>query len=87
MPIYQYRCQECGHEMEALQKMSDLPLTDCEACKQTNSLEKCITAPSIRLSGSGYYETDEKPKNKQRHIASSANEAPCQPAGCAAKAN
>lgn len=66
MPIYAYQCQACGHEIEAIQKISDMPLTECQSCK--GELKKMLTAPSFRLSGSGWYETDFK-KDKQRNIA------------------
>jgi putative FmdB family regulatory protein len=64
MPLYDYQCSACGHEMEALQKMSDAPLTDCPAC-HTASLKKKVTAAAFRLSGSGWYETDFKKDNKK----------------------
>ena len=67
MPIYAYKCQACGHEMEAIQKMSDAPLTDCPACEKSG-LKKMLTAPAFRLSGSGWYETDFK-KDKRKNIA------------------
>ena len=67
MPIYEYACSECGHELEALQKLSDEPLTLCPAC-ENDSLKKKISAPGFRLSGSGWYETDFKSKN-QKNIA------------------
>ena len=72
MPIYEYQCDACGHQMEALQKMSDAPLTDCPACKEP-SLKKKISAPGFRLSGSGWYETDFK-SDKQRNLAKSDSE-------------
>ena len=67
MPIYEYACVECGHEFDALQKMSDAPLTECPACHQ-DSLQKIVSAPGFRLSGSGWYETDFKSKN-QKNLA------------------
>ena len=67
MPIYEYACLECGHEFDALQKMSDAPLTDCPACHQPR-LQKIVSAPGFRLSGSGWYETDFKSKN-QKNLA------------------
>lgn len=70
MPIYAYACQACGHELEALQKLSDAPLTDCPACEQAE-LKKMLTAPSFRLSGSGWYETDFK-KSGKKNIAGEA---------------
>lgn len=64
MPIYAYRCQECGHELDALQKISDPPLTDCPACGAA-TLAKQITAAAFRLKGSGWYETDFKKGNQK----------------------
>lgn len=64
MPIYAYQCQDCGHELEALQKLSDEPLTDCPSCRQP-TLKKMLTAPAFRLSGSGWYETDFKKDNRK----------------------
>ena len=59
MPIYEYECRECGYRLDALQKLSDLPLTDCPECSQS-SLDKLISAPHFQLKGSGWYETDFK---------------------------
>jgi len=67
VPIYEYRCAVCGHQLEALQKMSDEPLSDCPAC-HAPELKKQISAVSFRLSGSGWYETDFKTKD-QRNIS------------------
>jgi len=64
MPIYAYRCAACGHELDALQKISDAPLTDCPAC-ETPALKKKLTAPAFRLKGSGWYETDFKKDGKK----------------------
>lgn len=64
MPIYAYRCQDCGHEVEVLQKISDAPLTDCPAC-QHPSLVKKVTAAGFQLKGSGWYATDFKNKGTQ----------------------
>ena len=59
MPIYAYRCQDCGHEVEVLQKVSDAPLTACPACQHL-SLVKQVTAAGFQLKGSGWYATDFK---------------------------
>ncbi|UTF60365.1 zinc ribbon domain-containing protein [Gilvimarinus sp. DA14] len=67
MPIYEYRCEACGHEMEALQKMSDAPLTDCPKCQQAELVKK-ISAAGFRLKGGGWYETDFK-SGKQKNLA------------------
>ncbi|MDP6198548.1 MAG: zinc ribbon domain-containing protein [Porticoccaceae bacterium] len=64
MPIYEYRCGACGHQLEALQKMTDDALTDCPACQQP-ALSKLISAAGFRLSGSGWYETDFKSGGKK----------------------
>ena len=64
MPIYEYVCNECGHQHEALQKMSDAPLLECPACEK-DGLKKKISAPGFRLSGSGWYETDFKSGNQK----------------------
>jgi putative FmdB family regulatory protein len=71
MPIYEYRCEACGHTLDALQKISDAPLSDCPACSQS-ALKRLISAPSFRLKGSGWYETDFKSgKDKKRNLAES----------------
>lgn len=67
MPIYEYRCEACGHEMEAIQKMSDAPLTDCPECGQP-ALKKLISAAGFRLKGGGWYETDFKKGSAKRNL-------------------
>ncbi|MFI4920219.1 MAG: FmdB family zinc ribbon protein [Gammaproteobacteria bacterium] len=67
MPIYEYECQACGHQLEALQKVSDGPLRKCPECGKSR-LRKLISAPSFRLKGGGWYETDFKSGN-QRNLA------------------
>lgn len=57
MPIYAYRCGECGHEFDALQKLSEPALTDCPACSRA-ALAKKLTAAGFQLKGSGWYATD-----------------------------
>lgn len=57
MPIYAYRCSHCGHAQDALQKMSDAPLTHCPACGQETYVKQ-VTAAGFQLKGSGWYETD-----------------------------
>lgn len=69
MPIYEYRCQECGHELEKLQRMSDDRLTDCPACGKPQ-LKRLVSAAGFRLKGGGWYETDFKQGN-QRNLAGS----------------
>lgn len=61
MPIYAYQCAACGAEHEALQKISDAPLTVCPACQQP-ALAKKVTAAGFQLKGSGWYVTDFRDK-------------------------
>ncbi|MDN3640335.1 zinc ribbon domain-containing protein [Simiduia curdlanivorans] len=74
MPIYEYMCGSCGHQMEALQKMSDAPLTDCPTCGKS-SLSKQISAAGFRLKGGGWYETDYKSGNKKNLAGDSGSPA------------
>jgi putative FmdB family regulatory protein len=57
MPIYAYRCASCGYEKDALQKLSDAPLTRCPECGQ-ETFSKQVTAAGFQLKGSGWYVTD-----------------------------
>jgi putative FmdB family regulatory protein len=59
MPIYEYRCSSCGHELEALQKFSDAPLATCPSCHGA-TLVKLLSAAGFQLKGSGWYATDFK---------------------------
>ena len=68
MPIYEYVCQSCGHDHEALQKLSDAPLTDCPAC-HAPALVKQISAAGFRLKGGGWYETDFKRSGTKKNLA------------------
>jgi len=67
MPIYEYRCERCGHELEKLQRLSDAPLVDCPACGQAG-LKRLISAAGFRLKGGGWYETDFK-QGQKRNLA------------------
>jgi len=75
MPIYEYQCQACGHQLEALQKVSDTPLKKCPECGKPK-LKKLISAPSFRLKGGGWYETDFKSGNKKNLADSGKDEKP-----------
>jgi len=74
VPIYEYQCQACGDEHEALQKMSAEPLITCPACSEPE-LKKKISAAGFRLKGSGWYETDFKGVSK-KNVAESSKSAP-----------
>ena len=68
MPIYEYRCDACGQKLEALQKLSDSPLTDCPACGKPR-LSKLLTAAGFQLKGSGWYATDFKSSGSKPEAA------------------
>ncbi|MEC9408556.1 MAG: zinc ribbon domain-containing protein [Pseudomonadota bacterium] len=72
MPIYEYICRDCGHELEALQRLSDDPLSDCPAC-ETASLQKKVSAAGFRLKGGGWYETDFKSGGKRNLAGDSSS--------------
>jgi putative FmdB family regulatory protein len=59
MPIYAYRCDDCGHAKDVLQKLSDPVLTTCPACG-ARAFSKQLTAAGFQLKGSGWYVTDFK---------------------------
>jgi putative FmdB family regulatory protein len=59
VPIYEYRCEACGHQEEHLQKVSDQPLETCPACGKA-SYRKLLSAAGFQLKGSGWYATDFK---------------------------
>ena len=73
MPIYEYRCNNCGHELEKIQRMSDDPLTDCPACEESE-LKRLISAAGFRLKGSGWYETDFKTGKKRNLIGADSSD-------------
>jgi len=64
VPIYEYRCSECGHQQEHLQKVSDAVLTTCPACGK-ETYKKQVTAAGFQLKGSGWYATDFKGGGKK----------------------
>ncbi|RRQ22559.1 FmdB family zinc ribbon protein [Thiohalobacter thiocyanaticus] len=72
MPIYEYQCTKCGHELESLQKISDPPLTDCPECGAA-ALQKLVSAAGFRLKGGGWYETDFKSGSKKNVAESSSS--------------
>ncbi len=79
MPIYEYQCQACGDEHEALQKMSADPLTVCPACNKPE-LKKKISAAGFRLKGNGWYETDFKGGSK-KNVPETAKPTDSKPTG------
>lgn len=59
MPFYEYQCKNCGHSLEAMQKINDPPLKKCPHCGKSQ-LARLMSAPVFRLKGGGWYETDFK---------------------------
>lgn len=74
MPLYEYHCDSCEHEFEALQKISDESLIHCPACDEA-TLRKLVSAAGFRLKGEGWYETDFKSGNK-RNLADNDSKPP-----------
>ncbi len=67
MPIYAYRCEQCGHQLELLQKVGAAPPAACPACGAAR-MRKQVTAAGFRLKGGGWYETDFK-RGDKRNVA------------------
>lgn len=63
MPLYEYKCQDCGRHLEIIQKFSDDPLKECPECR--GALEKVVSAPAVHFKGSGWYITDYARKNTE----------------------
>ena len=74
MPIYEYRCSSCGHELEALQKLAEAPLVVCPSCN-ADALVKLVSAAGFQLKGSGWYATDFKGGAQAGRQAGRAREA------------
>jgi putative FmdB family regulatory protein len=69
VPLYEYRCDACGHRFEVIQKFSDPPIDVCPVCK--GAVQKLMSSPAFQFKGSGWYVTDyakkdQKGKNDQR---------------------
>jgi len=75
MPIYEYLCGSCGHVLDALQKVSEDPLTYCPECGKPE-LKRQLSAPAFRLKGGGWYETDFKDKNRKNVVRSDSESKP-----------
>ncbi len=56
MPLYEFRCESCGHTMETILAFSDPLPTICETCG--GALKKLLSAPAVQFKGSGFYLTD-----------------------------
>jgi putative FmdB family regulatory protein len=58
MPTYTYRCNECDHEFQARQRMTDDPLTECPVCK--GRVRRVVSSVGVVFKGSGFYVTDNR---------------------------
>ena len=95
MPIYAYRCDECGFAKDVLQKISDPVLTVCPSCGKS-SFKKQVTAAGFQLKGTGWYVTDFRggsapatgtaPSTPSENTTSSTGSADASPAPAAAAA-
>ena len=72
MPTYQYRCRACANELEAFQKFTDDPLTDCPECG--GALRKLFSPVGIVFKGSGFYATDSRKADSAAKPASTAGD-------------
>ena len=72
MPTYEYKCRECGNELEVVQSFTDDALTKCPSCKK-KALRKVFSAPGVTFKGSGFYKTDSRSGNGKSKSSSSSS--------------
>jgi putative FmdB family regulatory protein len=72
VPIYEYKCDNCHHQLELLQKFNDDPLRTCPSCGQ-DSVRKLVSAAAFHLKGTGWYATDFKDKPKGKNDSNKVN--------------
>ena len=71
MPTYEYRCKDCGENLEVVQSFSDDPLTVCPRCEGT--LKKVFNSPGISFKGSGFYKNDSRSASSSSSSSSSGS--------------
>ncbi len=71
MPTYEYKCKECGHQLEVVQSFTDDALTKCPHCRK-KALRKVFSPPGVSFKGSGFYKTDSRSSNGKK-VSTSAN--------------
>lgn len=64
MPLYEYRCEACGHQFEVIQKFSDAPVAECPKCSGA-PVVKLLSSPAIQFKGDGWYITDYARKDQK----------------------
>lgn len=72
MPTYEYRCRDCGDDLEVVQAFTDDPLTECPSCGGT--LKKVFGAVGISFKGSGFYKTDSRPSGSSKSSSTSSSD-------------
>jgi putative FmdB family regulatory protein len=75
MPLYEYRCDACGHQFEVIQKFSDAPIDVCPACGK-GPVAKLLSSPAIQFKGSGWYITDYARKDGAKSTSDSSQAKP-----------
>jgi putative FmdB family regulatory protein len=81
VPLYEYRCKQCGHQFEKIQSFSAPDETACPVCK--GEVEKLISAPSFQFKGSGWYVTDYASKGAPKPAAGAGSSGDGKPAAAA----
>lgn len=71
MPTYEYRCRDCGHQLEVVQSFTDDSLTTCPECKK-KALRKVFSPPGVSFKGSGFYKTDSRSGNGKSSSSTSS---------------
>lgn len=78
MPLYEYRCKQCGHKFEKIQSFSAPDEKECPACK--GEVERLISAPAIQFKGAGWYVNDYASKGSRSASRSSESSGDGKPA-------
>jgi putative FmdB family regulatory protein len=79
MPLYEYRCEACGHQFEVIQKFSDDPIAVCPKCG--GPVAKLLSSPAFQFKGTGWYVTDYARKGTSEGKESKDKESKDKPAG------
>jgi putative FmdB family regulatory protein len=72
MPIYDYRCDHCGHVFSAVQSFKDEALDKCPNCGKKP--RRLLSTPAIVFKGSGWYKTDSRPGEKSSDSSRSGSD-------------
>ena len=81
MPLYEYRCKNCGHQFEKIQSFSAPEEKECPACK--GPVERLLSAPAVQFKGSGWYVTDYASKSGGMKASAEGNGKPAESASTA----